>query len=140
MQEIEKRMKNFCSHIIILVVTLAACISLPEECHAQILRKKQKEGAKKTESVTKLNPDDLVPKAMVQDGEELTEEQVVLERIMLALRTSEGISEDYLKAHADPQELERAFAVGNLTRTEDGRVRIPEKCFFISDSIITDII
>ncbi|MBR5834650.1 MAG: radical SAM family heme chaperone HemW [Bacteroidales bacterium] len=76
----------------------------------------------------------------VQDGEELTEEQVVLERIMLALRTSEGISEDYLKAHVDPQELERAFAVGNLTRTEDGRVRIPEKCFFISDSIITDII
>ena len=67
------RMKNFCSHIIILFVTLAACISLPEECHAQILRKKQKEGAKKTESVTKLNPDDLVPKAMVQDGEELME-------------------------------------------------------------------
>ena len=76
----------------------------------------------------------------VQDGEELTEEQVVLERIMLALRTSEGISEDYLNAHADPQALECALTMGNLIRMENGHIRIPEKCFFISDSIITDII
>ena len=76
----------------------------------------------------------------VREGEELTEDQVVLERIMLALRTSEGTRGTYLCEHCDPQGLERAFAAGSLIKSDDGRVRIPEDRFFISDSIITDII
>ena len=76
----------------------------------------------------------------VRDGETLTQDQMVLERIMLALRTSDGIDEDYLREHCSQQELERAFIAGNLMKTENGCVRIPEDRFFISDSIITDII
>ena len=83
----------------------------------------------------------------VRDGEELTEEQVVMERMMLALRTSEGIPEDFLRAYADPHELSRALAAGNLVRItgisepalETRRLRIPEDRFFVSDSIISDL-
>ncbi len=75
-----------------------------------------------------------------QESEELTEEQKVLERIMLALRTSEGISESYLREHCSPHELSHAIASCNLVFKDDGMVRIPEDRFFISDSIISDII
>ena len=75
-----------------------------------------------------------------QDGEDLTEEQLVLERIMLALRTSDGIPESYLRGHCDLDELSRAFAIGNLVLLSNSNVRIPEDRFFISDRIISDII
>ena len=75
-----------------------------------------------------------------QDGEDLTEEQLVLERIMLALRTSDGIPESYLRGHCDLDKLSRAFAIGNLVLLSNGNVRIPEDRFFISDRIISDII
>jgi len=75
-----------------------------------------------------------------QDGEDLTEGQLVLERIMLALRTSDGIPESYLRGHCDLDELSRAFAIGNLVLLSNGNVRIPEDRFFISDRIISDII
>ena len=76
----------------------------------------------------------------VQDREILTEEQLVLEKVMLSLRTSEGISESYLREHCDPHELSRAFSAGNLVHTADGKVRIPENRFFVSDSIIADLV
>ena len=76
----------------------------------------------------------------VQDGEILTPEQMSLERIMLALRTADGIDETYLHEHCDPSALSRALSCGNLVRISDGRVRIPENRFFISDNIISDII
>ena len=76
----------------------------------------------------------------VSDGEELNEEQVAIERVMLALRTSDGIEESYLHEHCDQEELARAFASGNLVRLDRGMVRIPESKFFVSDSIISDII
>jgi oxygen-independent coproporphyrinogen-3 oxidase len=75
-----------------------------------------------------------------REGEVLTDEQMVIERIMLALRTSEGISEAYLREHCDQHELSRALAAGNLESVENGVLRIPESRFFISDSIIASLI
>ena len=43
------------------------------DCHAQILKKKKKEAAQKTENATKLKPEDVIPKPMVQDGADLME-------------------------------------------------------------------
>ena len=76
----------------------------------------------------------------VQEHETLDEEQLVLERIMLSLRTSKGIPESYLKEHCDPHALERAFSTGDLVLNPDGNARIPESRFFISDSIISEIV
>ena len=81
----------------------------------------------------------------VCDGEILAEEQLILEKIMLALRTAEGISESFLRKYADLQELEMAINAGNLVRVQDfhasdSRLRIPESKFFISDSIVASIV
>ncbi len=77
--------------------------------------------------------------AEVQEYEVLTSEQLVLERIMLALRTAEGIPADYLAAHCDPAGLRRALAAGNLVPSGPC-LRIPESRFFISDSIISELV
>ena len=76
----------------------------------------------------------------VTGGEDLDAEQLMMERIMLALRTSAGISPAVLQDGCDSLALERAFAEGNLVGMPDGNVRIPEDRFCISDSIISDII
>jgi oxygen-independent coproporphyrinogen-3 oxidase len=76
----------------------------------------------------------------LRDGEELDEEQLDMESIMLALRTSEGISGTYLREHCDRPALERAFSCGDLQTLPSGKVRIPEERFFISDAIISEII
>ena len=78
--------------------------------------------------------------ASVQESETLDEEQLILEKIMLALRTDEGMSASYLEEHCDSHSLVRALESGNLVKTSSGRYRIPESRFFVSDSIITDII
>lgn len=76
----------------------------------------------------------------ISEHEDLNDDQLALERIMLALRTSEGIEEAFLREHCDPQALERAFASGDLVLKPDGNIRIPENRFFISDRIISDIV
>ena len=82
----------------------------------------------------------LADPACVREYESLDEEQMVLEKIMLALRTSEGISASYLKEHCDSGSLSHALASGNLVCLESGNMCIPENRFFISDSIISDIV
>ena len=78
--------------------------------------------------------------SIIQGGERLTEEQLVLEHIMLGLRTSAGLPEAYLRANCDVQALDQAIACGNLVRRSDGAIRIPESRFFVSDSIITSLV
>ena len=76
----------------------------------------------------------------IREGETLDAEQLVLEKIMLALRTSDGIQAAYLNEHCDNAALKRAFAAGDLEHAASGNVRIPENRFFISDSIISEIV
>ena len=76
----------------------------------------------------------------VQENEILDEEQLTLEKIMLALRTSDGIEASFLEGHCDRVALARALECGFLVRIADGRIRIPETRFFVSDSIIADIV
>ena len=66
---------------------------------------------------------------------------------MLALRTSEGIDAAFLRAHADREALARALSSGDLVAvtgdllTASGdRLRIPESRFFVSDSIISELV
>ena len=74
----------------------------------------------------------------VQDHEDLNEEQLVLEKIMLALRTSAGISEDFLRTHVSEEALEYALRSGDLIPSHiPGNLRIPETRFFVSDNIIS---
>ena len=76
----------------------------------------------------------------ISECEVLDEEQLVLERVMLALRTSEGISGTYLHKHCDVSALRRALSSGDIVQTESGNLRIPESRFFVSDSIISEIV
>ena len=70
-----------------------------------------------------------------EDSETLSEEDARVERIMLSLRTSDGIPLGQL-----PEEAALRFlAEGSLVR-EGERVRIPEDKFFVSDDIIRQLI
>ena len=78
--------------------------------------------------------------ASVQEYEILDDEKLILEKIMLALRTSEGIDEAFLEEHCDCEALARALEGGALVYAGNGRIRIPESRFFVSDGIIADIV
>ena len=74
----------------------------------------------------------------VQGGELLEQEQMVIERLMLGLRTAAGVPETFMMENCGREILEDAFRCGNLVRC-DGRIRIPEDRFFISDSIVLNL-
>jgi oxygen-independent coproporphyrinogen-3 oxidase len=76
----------------------------------------------------------------VTGGETLDEEQIAMEKVMLALRTSVGLRESILRECCDVVALDRAIAVGDLVYLSDGAVRIPESRFFVSDNIISSIV
>ena len=76
----------------------------------------------------------------VQEHEDLDAEQLVIEKIMLALRTSAGISEAYLREYADKDALEMALKCADLVPAGSGKLRIPENRFFVSDNIISKLI
>ena len=76
----------------------------------------------------------------LQGREELTQEQLILEHIMLGLRTSEGLPEEYLRTNCNAAQLDKAIACGHLVRQDGGLLRIPESHFFISDSIISSLV
>ena len=87
----------------------------------------------------------------VRESETLDEEQLVMERLMLGLRTSAGLPESFLREHCDPEELSQAIATGHLVPADDELIssdsamrephlRIPERHFFISDAIIAALV
>ena len=77
----------------------------------------------------------------IREGETLTREQLVLEHIMLGLRTSAGRPADYLRAHCEPAAFDRALDSGDLQAVPGSeRLRIPESRFFVSDSIISSLV
>ena len=84
-----------------------------------------------------LNTEDF---SRIRESEDLDAEQLAMERIMLGLRTSDGVEEDFLLSCCDRNAVETAFENGHLTRIDGQRVRIPESSFFISDNIIASII
>ena len=78
--------------------------------------------------------------AAVSGGETLDEEQLMMEKVMLGLRTSAGLQESVLRECCAAASLDRTLATGDIVRISDGAVRIPESRFFISDNIISSII
>jgi oxygen-independent coproporphyrinogen-3 oxidase len=76
----------------------------------------------------------------VVESESLDDGQLVLERIMLALRTDSGIDSAYIRENCDTDAVSQALGSGNLVLLSDGNLRIPEDRFFISDNIIADIV
>ena len=71
--------------------------------------------------------------------ERLTGGQVLMEKIMLSLRTSDGILCSDLEEAVGPDTVDEMTANGNLQR-QGSRLRIPEDRFFVSDSIISDVV
>ena len=68
--------------------------------------------------------------------EALSEAEVREETIMLGLRTARGIPEGL----ADAVRTAEMLADGRLVRTAEGRLRIPEDRWFVSDDIMADLI
>ena len=87
--------------------------------------------------------------SQVQEGESLEQDQIILERIMLGLRTSAGLPESFLRDNCDPLAFESALAAGHLIPVahrlsvgcqDELHLRIPESSFFVSDSIIASLV
>ncbi|MBO5814792.1 MAG: radical SAM family heme chaperone HemW [Bacteroidales bacterium] len=76
----------------------------------------------------------------VQEYEILDDEQLILEKIMLALRTSDGIAISFLEQYCEHEALARAIECGTILLMDNGMARIPESSFFVSDGIIADIV
>ena len=68
--------------------------------------------------------------------EVLSEKEAKEEKVFLGLRTARGVTEDLL-----PKEKAAGMlSDGRLARTAEGRLRIPEDRWFVSDDIIADLL
>ncbi len=74
----------------------------------------------------------------IREEEVLNKEQIILEKIMLGLRTYKGVDAPFLREY-NPKMTEKLLAEGDLEQTQEGFIRIPESHFFISDSIIASL-
>ena len=68
--------------------------------------------------------------------EVLSEMEAQEEEVMLGLRTARGVAEGLL----DAAKAAAMLADGRLARLPDGRLRIPEDHWFVSDDIIADLL
>jgi oxygen-independent coproporphyrinogen-3 oxidase len=71
--------------------------------------------------------------------ESLSVEDEKVETLMLALRTSRGIDEEFLQANCLRENIERLTTEGALVKV-GRRYRIPEDHFFVSDEIIRQLV
>ena len=78
--------------------------------------------------------------SLASGSEDLSEEQIVMEKIMLGLRTSSGVSKSLLMGACSPQNVLSAISDGDLESVGNDSLRIPESHFFVSDAIIMSII
>ena len=78
--------------------------------------------------------------ADVQGSETLDQEQLIMEKVMLGLRTAAGVPEDFLRETCDRSLIDAELETGNLTLMQSGNIRIPENRFFVSDNIIAGIV
>ena len=69
-------------------------------------------------------------------GESLSPVEIREEEIMLGLRTAKGIPAELL----DAEKAAEMLADGRLAQLPNGRLRIPEDCWFVSDDIISELI
>ena len=76
----------------------------------------------------------------VSEQEVLDNEQIVMEKVMLALRTSAGVPETLIREQCDARAVDRAILAGELVPACAGMLRIPEDKFFVSDRIVAEII
>lgn len=76
----------------------------------------------------------------VSGSETLGPEELAMEKIMLSLRTTDGIDGDFLTKHCRVHALDRALKAGILKKTPEGKIFIPEEHYFVSDGIISDIL
>ena len=72
----------------------------------------------------------------VEGSELISAEEAREEEIMLGLRTARGVEAERVDAAKAAQML----ADGRLAQTGDGRLRIPEGAWFVSDDIIADLV
>ena len=79
-------------------------------------------------------------KTYSREMEVLSDEDIRVERIMLGLRTSAGLPAHELSLLAGKDALEKQTAAGCLAIGPDGRARIPEERFFVSDEIIGSLV
>lgn len=75
-----------------------------------------------------------------REEERLGPEDEAAERIMLALRTDEGLPEDELLRYGNPDAVKALLSEKALLRIPGGRIRIPEDRFFVCDDIISSLI
>ncbi|MDD5951415.1 MAG: radical SAM family heme chaperone HemW [Bacteroidales bacterium] len=77
------------------------------------------------------------------EGEALSLREIAEERVMLALRTSDGLEESELRAICSDAKVDALMdekALQSIRKTDgSAMVRIPEERFFVSDDIISDL-
>jgi coproporphyrinogen III oxidase-like Fe-S oxidoreductase len=76
----------------------------------------------------------------VSGSEVLDGGQIALEKIMLGLRTSEGVDAEYLMKYGDREAVLAELEAGHLIKVAGGKIRIPESQFFVSDTIIASLV
>ncbi len=75
----------------------------------------------------------------VSSQESLSVEDEKVETLMLALRTENGVDQDFLYGNCREEDIRAMVENGSLVK-EGRRYRIPEEKFFVSDRIIRDLI
>lgn len=71
--------------------------------------------------------------------EVLDEENAKIEKLMLGLRTSDGLEEEFVRKVCPADRVESLIKAKAIVVSQ-GRIRIPEDHFFVSDDIIREII